>query len=232
MKDIHAHILYGIDDGAVSLSQSIELIKEEIEAGVTDVFCTPHLRGGYAASAEEIRKSFDEVSREVKSLGLKINMYCGRELFVYTRGKFKAACDESINRLGGGKYVLTEYNFINDDGMLDAVYEIKKAGYIPIIAHYERYTYATMDGAERLKREGALIQVNAASIAGNGSFRMKSLARRLVKSKICDFIASDCHFGRKNRLKAAYEYVFNKCGQEYANAIFDGNIEKIIKELE
>ena len=44
MIDIHSHILYGIDDGSKSLSESINIIKKAISNGYTDIILTPHYR--------------------------------------------------------------------------------------------------------------------------------------------------------------------------------------------
>ena len=42
MKDIHSHLIYGVDDGSKSLEESIELLKKMEEAGTTDLMLTPH----------------------------------------------------------------------------------------------------------------------------------------------------------------------------------------------
>ena len=44
MIDIHSHVIFGVDDGASSIEQSIEIIKDMINNGVTDLICTPHYR--------------------------------------------------------------------------------------------------------------------------------------------------------------------------------------------
>ena len=42
MKDLHSHIIYGIDDGSKSIEESIELLKCAVNQGMTDIICTPH----------------------------------------------------------------------------------------------------------------------------------------------------------------------------------------------
>ena len=44
MIDIHSHIVFNVDDGADNIEQSIEMIKEMITNGVTELICTPHYR--------------------------------------------------------------------------------------------------------------------------------------------------------------------------------------------
>ena len=69
MIDIHTHILYGVDDGAKTLSDSMELLDEEREQGVDTVIMTPHYgpKFGYP-DKEIIMEHFDfQESREVLS---------------------------------------------------------------------------------------------------------------------------------------------------------------------
>ena len=47
IADIHTHILYGVDDGAKTIDDSIELLKEEIKQGVSLIFFTPHFYYGH-----------------------------------------------------------------------------------------------------------------------------------------------------------------------------------------
>ena len=42
MRDMHSHIMYGVDDGSRSLEESIELLNEQEKKGITDIILTPH----------------------------------------------------------------------------------------------------------------------------------------------------------------------------------------------
>lgn len=59
MKDIHSHILYGIDDGTKSLEESIEILKKASTRGFTDIILTPHyiLDSIYTANITEKNKN-------------------------------------------------------------------------------------------------------------------------------------------------------------------------------
>lgn len=69
MIDIHTHILYGVDDGAKTLSDSMELLDEEREQGVDTVIMTPHYgpKFGYP-DKEIIMEHFEEISRKQRSI--------------------------------------------------------------------------------------------------------------------------------------------------------------------
>ena len=42
MFDIHSHILYGVDDGAGNLSDSVEMAQLAAESGTKGLIATPH----------------------------------------------------------------------------------------------------------------------------------------------------------------------------------------------
>ena len=42
MVDLHSHIIYGIDDGAKTIEDSIELARQAIKRGFTHIIATPH----------------------------------------------------------------------------------------------------------------------------------------------------------------------------------------------
>ena len=63
MKDIHSHLLYGIDDGSKSIEESISLLKEMKKHGTTDLILTPHYVEGsnYNCNNESKEKLFTEL---------------------------------------------------------------------------------------------------------------------------------------------------------------------------
>ena len=42
MKDLHCHLLYGIDDGCKTIDESVSLIKKMSDAGIKEMIVTPH----------------------------------------------------------------------------------------------------------------------------------------------------------------------------------------------
>ena len=47
MRDIHCHILPGVDDGARTLEESLQMLQAAKDAGITSIVCTPHCRSPY-----------------------------------------------------------------------------------------------------------------------------------------------------------------------------------------
>ena len=47
MRDLHCHILPGVDDGARNLDESLAMLEAAKAAGITSIVCTPHVRDPY-----------------------------------------------------------------------------------------------------------------------------------------------------------------------------------------
>lgn len=201
MFDIHTHILPNIDDGSSSLEESIKMVEDAIDQGVSDLILTPHfdVYGLKCDINTDYQKEFDNFKDEVIKRNLKINLYLGNEIY-YTKGVYKLLRDKKIFPLGNTKKVLIEFNFnMFDINVEDLVYEFKVEGYQIVIAHVERYNYSNYKLIKEWKEKGALIQVNASSFYGER--KIKNLVNKLLKDNLIDYIASDVHSFRKNYIK-------------------------------
>ena len=66
MIDIHTHILPGVDDGATTLDESIRMIQQAVESGISVICATPHILDGVSSSLEErINRSFRLLQSEL-----------------------------------------------------------------------------------------------------------------------------------------------------------------------
>ena len=76
MIDIHSHILYGVDDGAKTINDSIRLIDEMVKQGVTKFILTPHRRKGmFEETVEKIEEHFKILKEAVKNRYNDIELY-------------------------------------------------------------------------------------------------------------------------------------------------------------
>lgn len=221
MIDIHNHALFGIDDGAKTKEDAIEMIDQAIAIGVTDLFLTPHFSRKYKSlQVEEPFQTLVDYYQDKP-----INLYLGREY------KYNPLKPLKKFTLGNSNYMLIEFSTIEKDPIEEVCFNIKAKGYMPIIAHIERYHYLTKDDYEEIKRV-ALFQVNSETVIGMSSYRKdRKIAKYLLKKGYVDFIASDAHnaTNRANTLDKAYAYIAKKYGQQHAQDLFVNNAKRIIE---
>ena len=226
--DVHSHIIPLVDDGSRSMDESLAILAEEVRQGVGGVICTPHYReGSFVASEQEITSGFEELKKAASDAGINIDLWLGREITVDKNFKNRIKGGE-VMTLAGSKYLLLEFSFDKQTDIDEVCYEVGLLGYVPVIAHAERYPYFR-DYAlvSAVRRGGALIQVNASSVVGHGRISERLFVKGLLKRKLVDLVASDVHFSRINKIRAAYDKVAKK-DEEYAKDIFYKNAKKII----
>ena len=221
MIDIHTHILPFVDDGSFDENISLSMLKECVNQGVTDVILTPHYRRMFKKTPAELKEEFERFKCSIKAQ-LPINVYLGQEFYIDDNYKINIEKGQALT-INGTKYLLIEFEYINDVEMVDIVYEVKRLGYLPIVAHYERYFDSDLSQAFEIKNVGGLIQVNADSIVGAGKKFYKKLIKQLFKNDLVDFVASDVHFDRENLLLKAKTFVEKKYGKERAQKLFIEN---------
>ncbi len=228
MIDIHTHILPFVDDGSIDNNLSLDMIKECVNQGVTDIIFTPHYRRIYKLPPNILQGEFEKFKKIVSDANIPVNLYLGQEIFIDNSYKqtFSAKKVLSMNQ---SKFVLIEFDYENDVDMPDIIYELKMLGYTPIIAHYERYLMSDVETAHEIKALGGMIQINAESIVGKTKRYYAGLIKKLFKNNLVDFVASDVHHNRVNHLLLAKQFVQKKFGKDIANKVFVENAKMIIK---
>ena len=213
MLDIHTHILPNVDDGSKSLEESIELLRSEVNNGVTTVILTPH-QNARIKTKNELIKRFLEFKKEIDF----IDLYLGSEIYYYD-DLIADLVNDRVLTINNSKYVLVEFSTRTETNIADIVYEIVLKGFKPIIAHIERYPYLTLENYLAIKNNGGLIQINASSYEDK---YFKKKTKILLKNKLVDFVASDCHNTKtrnvvfsnikkvvEKKYKDQYDHIFN-----------------------
>ncbi len=203
MIDIHTHIIPNVDDGSKSLEISRELLNLELKNNVKNVFLTPH-QNEMNLNKELIENKFLELKENIKDID--INLYLGSEIYYYDNLS-EDLKNNKIIAMNNTKYLLIEFSTRYNIGIIDKLYDIKVLGYIPIIAHIERYPYLTSDDYDNIHNMGCMIQVNTKSF--NEKIYKKCI-KYLLKKKYIDFIGTDCHDLEKRSIEYDLEKVFKK----------------------
>ena len=233
MKDIHSHILYSIDDGSESISESIKIITQAINNGYSDIILTPHYRKnqGFTKNNKIKKELFNSLLDEVKKNKLKINLYLGNEITVDDDLFYYLNTDQVLT-LNDSRYLLLELPFNGRLKYLDSLLdELLDNGYIPIIPHPERYRdYNTKDFITWNKK-GILFQGNIESLYGGYGKKSQTKLELMLKSHLISFMGSDIHKEKHYTYERDIEnklYDLLKI-KKMVSELTDINIEKVIK---
>lgn len=233
MIDLHCHILPGIDDGAKTIDDSLALIEAEQRQNVNSIVFTPHfnIERISVEKFSELRKcSMDTLISSPGFSEYNISVKTGAEVYFSLK-----LMDTDIKPLcfDGTDYILVELPVTERPyGLNHTLTDIINRGYIPILAHVERYPYFSADPTMLydLVVKGCLAQINASAVLKNSN--ITSLALKYIKWEMVHIVCSDCHSidHRPPNIKKAFSYIEKKLGQQYtdwliknSNDIFNGN---------
>ena len=195
--DRHSHILYGVDDGIATLEDSLAVLAFQEEAGITDVWCTPHIMEDPPNTTDGLRQRFEELQRAYTG-GIRLHLAAEYMLDNLFDARLQAGDLLTME----GDTVLVETSTWNPPpGLYDAFRYLQKAGYHPLFAHPERYRYLSETGYENLHKMGIQFQMNLGSILGYYGDTAKAKAEFLLEKGGYSALGSDCH-----RLKTIKEH--------------------------
>lgn len=196
--DIHTHIVPGVDDGAGSLEESMEMIRQMREQGVLNIIATPHYPD---SKTEKIRDAFDMLKKSVEDKYPDMKLYLGNELL---NGPeiIEALENKKALTIADTKYILVE--FLPGDSqrkIYSALREYILKGYIPIVAHVERYEalHKNYDFLDEIINMGVYIQMNTESFTGGMFDRRAAYCRKLLENGYIHFLGSDCHGAERRK---------------------------------
>ncbi|MBU1667753.1 capsular biosynthesis protein [bacterium] len=214
--DLHSHLIPGIDDGAKDMERSIELILSLKEMGYKKLITTPHVSDMFLNSSETILKGYQALKAELTHRKIEIDIEVAAEY--YADEHFEALLSKKdILTFGKEKYLLFELSYFTPHHDLESlVYDIKLAGYTPVLAHPERYVYLhdTIDEYINLKSMGVLFQINLNAIENYYSSEVTQTVKKLIAYGLVDFIGSDTHHRRHTKFlkesfsNALYQKIF------------------------
>jgi len=235
--DVHCHVLFGLDDGAKSAGQAFCMLKTAYEEGIRGMILTPHYNMSHLSyTREEVEENLGILCGMIKEENLKMKLFLGNEV-MYSAGVEEHLTDGKIMTMAGSRYVLVEFPIsVSASYIENGVTGIFQSGYIPIVAHVERYEACLQDKdlIWELKDRGALIQVNASGVLGKHGKYEKKFCKELLKYGLVDFIATDAHRDnvRAPHIRECVSYVTGKYGYDYAYTIFCVNPQKVLKDEE
>lgn len=189
MTDIHSHILPGVDDGSPTVQSSLGLLRFFEELGVAQAWLTPHIMADRTQNTpEKLMECFEQFKRQ----------YAG-PIVLHQAGEYMmdAAFPDKLNTGVlplGKKHLLVETSYMLPPvGLHDILEQVRHAGYFPLIAHPERYTYMEKKDYIALHEEGYEFQLNLMSLSGYYNPGAKAVSEWLLKKGMYTYVGSDLH---------------------------------------
>ena len=226
MIDLHCHLLPGVDDGSRSVTQSVRVLGEQKDLGVTAVCLTPHL----VASAAEagIPRAYDAAYTALSAAAPEgVELHRGVELMLDRPLGPQAARDPAI-RVGGSRYLLVEFpRIVPRETVAAAIAQLVSLGIVPLVAHPERYSSCSVAAAHAWRKGGAKLQVDATTLLA--ATQRGERARRLVAAGMADILAGDNH-GDDRTVAVAQQALIANQGEEQAEAMLVRNPRAILED--
>lgn len=235
MIDIHSHLMPGVDDGAEDDGQVHAALEVMWGDGVRTLVATPHIHGSIAGNPRKLEARLADL--EVGWARLRavaadmfpdLRVERGTEVMLDT--PTPRLVDERL-RLAGTSFVLVEFPHMTvPPNGLDAIFGLKMNGWIPVIAHPERYAGVDPNLAlvEEWRRVGGLLQVNCGSLLGRYGDRARVTSWRLLRRGWVDYISSDYHARGSYGIQQTRDRLMEAGGEELAHLLMDVNPGRLV----
>lgn len=192
MTDWHCHILPGVDDGVRTMDESISILKSYEEAGIAEVWLTPHIMEDVPNTTDFLRQRFVELQDRYHG---SVKLYLAAENMLDNLFEERLQKNDLLPLGKDGKHLLVETSYFNPPmGLTNILLRIKAKGYYPLLAHPERYNY--MDSFSyylRLREMGVKFQINLMSLYGHYGSNVRDKALRFILEGYCDYFGTDLH---------------------------------------
>lgn len=226
MIDLHSHLLPGVDDGSRTVEQSVGVLRQMAERGITDVCLTPHLRAAETAHGPPRRhdEAFDALEAQVPPLP---RLHRGAEVMLDRPLPIGA---EGIRRvsLRGSRYLLVEFpRLVAADAVSNALTRVRDAGFTAVLAHPERYGCCSVEAVAFWRTLGTRMQVDATTLHSPQARGQR--ARQLVAAGLADILAGDNH-GDDRTIAAGADFLRAQEGLEQAELLTVHNPGAILRD--
>jgi protein-tyrosine phosphatase len=230
--DLHSHVLPGLDDGARTMSDALELLALLARMGFEIVCATPHQKvGSWVPSSEAVFNAYTEVRRALETAQPALDLRLGAENF-WDELFLARSIEGKQPTYTGQRAFLFEVSPAAPPPMLDEqLFRIRMKGLLPVLAHPERYhsLCRQLPKVEALKRTAALVIDLGALDGAHGPVACET-AQRLVREDLVHAAASDVHHVDDARAAAAgINWLKKKVGPKRMQLLLDENPRRILQ---
>ncbi|KAB1155877.1 tyrosine-protein phosphatase [Flavobacterium luteum] len=217
--DIHSHLLPGIDDGAQTIEDTLFLVSEMKKLGIEQCITTPHvMKNVWDNTKIGIENNLNITISDLEIKAKNIPLKASAEYLIDSN--FASLFQNESLLVLKDNYVLVELSYLNAPIQLyEILFDLQVAGYKPVLAHPERYSffYHNLNEYQKLKHSGCLFQLNLLSTIGYYGIEAAKISEKLLQKGMIDFVGSDIH--HKNHIDGFSRKILLKDSQPLKEAI-------------
>ena len=229
MIDVHHHVVFGVDDGAKTEADAQAMIERSAADGVAYIIATSHATPSMERfPMETYLRHLDQLNDFCQGHQLDMAIHSGCEIF-YSDNVVRLLNDRQLLTLAESRFVLIEFDPTwSAEKIIASLREVANAGYVPVIAHVERYEDLVEKPdllLECREKFSMRIQMNCSVMIGKMPRRVRQLRDLLMQENALDYVASDAHnvHERKSRMQQAAEEISKMMNPQYAVQVMGGN---------
>ena len=189
--DCHSHILPGVDDGVQTMEEALEILRLYEELGIKSIWLTPHIMEDMSNTTTHLRERYAELQAAYSG---RIKLHLASENMLDNLFEERLEKNDLLPLGESGDHLLVETSYFSPPmGLSNILLRIKSKGYIPVLAHPERYNY--MEEGDYLRQKGLNVkfQLNLFSLTGAYGTAIKKKAVWLMKAGFYNLAGSDTH---------------------------------------
>lgn len=191
MTDYHSHLLPGVDDGVQTADESLEILRLYEQLGIREVWFTPHIMEDIPNTTAGLRNRFEQFQKQYTG---NIHLHLAAEYMLDNLFKERLAHRDLLPIGEEGNHLLVETSYFNPPMDLYGMMEkIKSAGFIPVLAHPERYVYMDKDNYREFKGRQIKFQLNLFSLYGMYGNNVQRKAKWLQDNHFYNYKGTDTH---------------------------------------
>lgn len=189
--DWHCHLLPGVDDGVQTMEETLQILSLYEQLGVNEVWLTPHIMEDMPNTTSVLKARFEELKIAYQG---NITLHLAAENMLDNLFEERLEKNDLLPLGKDGKHLLVETSYFNPPMRLNNILLcIKAKGYVPVLAHPERYNYMSNDDYRQLKGLNVKFQLNLFPLVGAYGAGARKKAGRLLKNGFYDLVGSDTH---------------------------------------
>ena len=190
-RDCHCHLLPSVDDGVQEVEETLEILGLWEQAGVSEVWLTPHIMEDVPNKSAELKQRFSDLTAIYQGT---IKLHLAAENMMDRLFLDRLASHDLLPIGKDGAHLLVETSYYNPPMDMERIIDqIKENGYTPILAHPERYQYMELEDYGKWKGKGILFQLNISSLVGAYGPMVQKKAETLLNKGFYDYCGTDTH---------------------------------------